>query len=91
MMSETVPASSTSEAFLDTLTGIYADIGRPDVAYPRSGLPGRADECRALDQLLAGGLGRQWAGWLAAVQRERGAQVALVATPATAKPKALEL
>src|SRR6202453_3424089 len=42
-----------SEAFEDALTGIYADLGRPDIADPRSGLRGRGGECRTLDQLVA--------------------------------------
>src|ERR1700691_4123360 len=67
MMSETVSASSmtvssrldqqvqlgSSEAPEDALTGIYADIGRPDIADPGSGLRGRGDECGALDRLVA--------------------------------------
>jgi DNA-binding CsgD family transcriptional regulator len=54
MMGETAPASSTGEASVDTLTGIYAGIGRPHIADPRSGLLGRTDECRTLDQLVVG-------------------------------------
>src|ERR1700722_8374204 len=42
-----------SEAFEDALTGIYADLGRPDIADPGSGLRGRGGECRTLDQLVA--------------------------------------
>jgi DNA-binding CsgD family transcriptional regulator/tetratricopeptide (TPR) repeat protein len=43
----------SSEAFEDALMGIYADLGRPDIADPRSGLRGRGGECRTLDQLVA--------------------------------------
>src|SRR3984885_2477908 len=68
MMSETVSASSnmtissrlgqqvqrgSSEASEDALTGIYADIGRPNIADPGPGLRGRGGECRTLDQLVA--------------------------------------
>src|ERR1700733_11152501 len=68
MMSETVSASSnmtissrlgqqvqrgSSEASEDALTGIYADIGRPNIADPGPGLRGRGGECGALDRLVA--------------------------------------
>jgi len=42
-----------SEGFEDALTGIYADVGRPDIADPGSGLRGRGGECAALDRLVA--------------------------------------
>jgi hypothetical protein len=40
----------SSEASEGALTGIYADIGRPNIADPGSGLRGRG-ECGALDRL----------------------------------------
>jgi DNA-binding CsgD family transcriptional regulator/tetratricopeptide (TPR) repeat protein len=43
----------SSEAFEDALTGIYADIGRPDITDPAPGLRGRRGECAALDRLVA--------------------------------------
>jgi hypothetical protein len=73
MMSETVSAFSmtscldqqvqlgSSEASEGALTGIYADIGRPDIADPGPGLRGRGGEC--------GALAARW-GW-----RRRGGQL----------------
>ena len=43
----------SSEAFALALTGIYADLGRSDIADLRSGLRGRGSECRTLDRLVA--------------------------------------
>src|SRR5580704_17173668 len=43
----------SSEAFEDALMGIYADLGRPDITDPGSGLRGRGGECRTLDRLVA--------------------------------------
>jgi DNA-binding CsgD family transcriptional regulator/tetratricopeptide (TPR) repeat protein len=43
----------SSEVFELALTGIYADLGRPDIADLRSGLRGRGSECRTLDRLVA--------------------------------------
>jgi DNA-binding CsgD family transcriptional regulator len=48
----TISSRSDAQAS-DALTGLYAGIGRPDIADPGAGLRGRGGECAALDRLVA--------------------------------------